>query len=73
MIRDLVVVHIKNHSELFVSKDFQILSNESLIMKAEMPKLLKDEMYGVETVSNAVNVTLKVALVGSIILIPFFM
>ena len=73
MRRDLVVVHIKNHSKLFVSKDFQTLSNQSLIMEAEMPKLLKDEMNGVETVSNAVNVSLKVALVGSIFLIPFFM
>jgi len=41
-------------------------------MKAEMPKLLKDDMIGVETVSNAVNVSLKVVLVGSIFVSPFF-
>ena len=48
------MVHVKNHSELFVSKEFEVLSDESLTMTAEVPKLLKDEIKGVETVSNAV-------------------
>ena len=39
-----MVVHVKNHSELFISKDSQSLSKDSFIMTSEIPKLLKNEM-----------------------------
>ena len=68
-----MVVYLKNNSEFFISKDFQSLSEDSLLMTSEIPKLLVDDMEKAKMVLNGVKVALVAAVVGSVLISPLFM
>lgn len=68
-----MVVYLKNNSEFFISKDFQSLSEDSLLMTSEIPKLLVDDMETAKMVLNGVKVALVAAVVGSVLISPLFM
>jgi len=68
-----LVVYLKNNSEFFISKDFQSLSEDSLLMTSEIPKLLVDDMETAKMVLNGVKVALVAAVVGSVLISPLFM
>ena len=68
-----MVVYLKNNSEFFISKDFQSLSEDSLLMTSEIPKLLFDDMETAKMVLNGVKVALVAAVVGSVLISPLFM
>ena len=67
------MVYLKNNSEFFISKDFQSLSEDSLLMTSEIPKLLVDDMETAKMVLNGVKVALVAAVVGSVLISPLFM
>ena len=51
LVRDSLVVHFYNHSELFLSKNFQTLSPESRFITGELPKQVDSEMEGTRILS----------------------